>query len=62
MKDIKDENKNFHLSETERILETTEIEDKLIKRIEEQRGQKNAINSNEIIYKVIEMDKTLAEH
>ena len=61
MKDIKDANKKFHLSETGRILETIEIKNKLIKWIEEQRRLENAINSNEIIYKVIEMDKTLAE-
>ena len=61
MKDIKGVNKKFYLPGAERIPETIEIEDKLIKWIEEQRRLEIAINSNEIIYKAIEMDKALAD-
>ena len=61
MKDIKGVNKKFHLPGARQISETIEIEDKLIKWIEEQRRLEIAINLNEIIYRAIEMDKTLVD-
>ena len=61
MKDIKGVNKKFHLPGARQISVAIEIEDKLIKWIEEQRRLEIAINSNEIIYKAIEMDKTLTD-
>ena len=58
MKDINGVNKK-NLPGAGRIPETIKIEEILIKWIEEQRRLEIAINSNEIIIKAIEFDKSL---
>ena len=62
MQDIKGVNKKYHLPGAGRMPDAIEIEEKLIKWIEEQIRLEIAINSNEIIHKAIQMDKSLGNN
>ena len=61
MKNIKGNKNKFNLEGGGRILKTINIEDDLIKWFEEQRNLLIAINTNEIIYKAIQLDESVKE-
>lgn len=60
MKFIKGTNNKYNLEGAGRIPDTINIEDNLIKWVEEQRRLEIATNTNEIINKAIEMDNELS--
>ena len=61
MKVIKGSSSKFNLEGAGRIPDTIDIEEDLIKWVEEQRRLEIAINTNEIIYKAIELDSSLKD-